>query len=284
MKIAITGASGQLGQLVVEALKKRASNEDIVALARNTKKAATLGVEIRAFDYNQPQALPDALQGIDRLLLISGSELGQRAQQHLNVIRAAKQAGIQWIVYTSLLHADTSGLNLAGEHVETEKALKESGIEYTLLRNGWYSENYTASIAGALHDGALLGSAGEGKISSAPRADYAEAAAVVVSNEKYKGKTFELAGDNAYTLSELAAEISKQSGKTIPYKNIPEDEYANILKNIGLPNALANGLANWDIAASNGDLFDDSKQLSELLGRPTTSIAESVKQALASSN
>ncbi|MBD1259292.1 SDR family oxidoreductase [Maribacter polysiphoniae] len=280
MKIAITGATGQLGSIVVEQLKNRVSADHIVALARNTEKASALGVEVREFDYSKPEILTGALQGIDRLLLISGSELGRRAVQHINVINAAKEAGVTWIVYTSLLHLETSSLNLAGEHLATEKALKESGIDYTLLRNGWYSENYTASIPGAMGGGAFLGSAGDGKIASAPRADYAEAAAIVITDEDNKGKTFELAGDTYYTLSDLAGIISEQSGKTIPYNNIPEDEYANILKNIGLPDGLALGLASWDVSASKDDLFDDSHELSKILGRPTTPIVESVKMAL----
>jgi NAD(P)H dehydrogenase (quinone) len=280
MKIAVTGATGQLGQLVVEQLKKRIANEEIVALARKLEKASGLGVEVREFDYTKPEIMEASLKGIDYLLLISGSEFGQRAAQHTNVINAAKKAGVKWIVYTSLLRADTTGINIAGEHLASEKALKESGITYTILRNGWYSGNYTMSIPGALKGGAFLGSAKDGKISSAPRADYAEAAAIVLTDESYKGKTFELAGDSSYTLSDLAAEVSKQSGESIPYKDIPEQEYANILKNIGLPEGMANAFASWDVNASKGDLFDDSKTLSKILGRPTTPISESIKAAL----
>ena len=280
MKTAVTGATGQLGQLVVEQLKKRIANEEIVALARNLEKASGLGVEVREFDYTQPEIMVESLKGIDHLLLISGSEFGQRAAQHTNVINAAKKAGVQWIVYTSLLRADTTGINIAGEHIASEEALKASGIAYTILRHGWYSENYTMSIPGALKGGAFLGSAKDGKISSAPRADYAEAAAVVLSDEGYKGKTFELAGDSSYTLSDLAREVSKQAGTSIPYKDIPEQEYANILKNIGLPEGFAYALASWDVNASKGDLFCDTNHLTEILGRPTTPIAESVKVAL----
>ncbi len=280
MKIAITGATGRLGNLVVEQLKEKVAAESIVALVRTPEKAAALGVEARAFDYDAPESLEESLKGIDRLLLISGNEIGQRARQHKNVIDAAKKAGVQWIVYTSLLHADTSSLNLAGEHLATEQALKESGIDYTILRNGWYTENYTASIEGALGAGAFVGSAGDGKISSATRADYAEAAAVVLSDESHKGKVYELSGDEAYTLSELAAEISKQSEKEIPYNNLPEGEYAAILKSIGLPEGFADAIASWDIGASKGDLYDEEKQLSTLIKRPTTSLTEAVKAAL----
>ncbi len=280
MKIAVTGATGQLGNLVVEQLKKRVSSENIVALVRTPEKAESLGVEARAFDYEKPEGLAEALKGIDSLLLISGNELGKRASQHANVIEAAKSAGVSWIVYTSLLNADKSSLNLAGEHLATEKALKESGIDYTILRNGWYTENYTASIEGALGAGAFIGSAGEGKISSATRADYAEAAAVVLSEEGHKGKVYELSGDSAYTLSKLAAEITKQSGKDIPYNNLPEGEYAAILKTFGLPDAFAEAIASWDTGASQGDLYDEGSSLSELIGRPTTPLAEAVKAAL----
>lgn len=280
MKIGVTGATGQLGSLVVEQLKARTSAENIVALVRTPEKAEGLGVEARKFDYEKPEELAASLAGIDRLLLISGSEIGQRARQHGNVIAAAKEAGVKWIVYTSLLHAETSSLNLAGEHVATEQALKASGLEITILRNGWYTENYTGSIAGALGAGAFVGSAGNGKISSATRADFAEAAAVAVLDENNKGQVYELAGDKAYTLTDLAAEISKQSGKDIPYNNLPENEYAQILKSIGLPEAFADAIASWDTGASKDDLFDDSKQLSKLIGRPTTSLADAVAAAL----
>jgi len=280
MKIAVTGATGQLGSQVIEQLKCRVSNENIVALVRNTEKAANLGVETREFDYNKPDHLSKALHGIDHLLLISGTEFGQRTTQHKNVIYAAKEAGVKWIVYTSLLRADTSHLNLAAEHVETEEILTNSGLEFTILRNGWYSENYTASVPGAVSGGAFLGSAANGKISSAARADYAEAAAIVIANETHKGKVYELAGDDFYTLTDLAAMISEQTGKNIPYNNLQEEEYANILKNIGLPEGLAIGLASWDVSASHGALFDNSRTLSSILGRPTTPIAKSVKEAL----
>lgn len=280
MKIGVTGATGQLGKLVVEQLKKRVAVENIVALVRTPYKASDLGVEVRAFDYNKPNEMVAALSGIDRLLLISANEIGKRAEQHQNVIEAAQKAYIRWIVYTSLLHADTSSLNLAGEHRFTENALKDSGIDYTILRNGWYTENYTSSIPGALKAGAFVGSAGDGKISSATRADYAAAAAVAITDESHRGMIYELAGDKAYTLSDLAAEISKQSGKHIPYKNLPEAKYAGILKNMGISEQFANAIASWDKSASKGDLFDDSKQLSKLIGRPTTPLSATVKSSL----
>lgn len=281
MKIGVTGATGQLGRLVVEELKGKGLSTNVVALVRSPQKAADLGVEAREFDYNNPNQLVGALHGIDKLLLISGNEIGQRATQHANVIDAAKKAGVKWIVYTSLLHADTSTLSLAAEHFATENAIQSSGLSYTILRNGWYTENYSGSIGGALASGAFIGSAGNGKISSATRTDFAEAAVAVITGDVQHGKVYELAGDKSYTLSELAAEISKQTGKTIPYNNLPEVEYSKILKSFGLPEMFADAIASWDVSASNGDLFDESQQLSKLIGRSTTVLAETVKEALA---
>ena len=280
MKIGVTGATGQLGTLVIKELKKRIPNDEIVALVRSPERATKLGVEIRKFDYSNRDGLTDSLKGIDRLLLISSNEIGQRAKQHLNVIEAAWKNGVKWIVYTSLLRADNSSLSLAAEHHTTEQAIIDSGIDYTILRNGWYTENYANTIKGAVDGGAYIGSASNGRISSASRADYAEAAAVVITNESHKGKIYELAGDDSYTLHDLAAEVSKQSGKKIPYKNMTEGEYIEALKRFNVPGPLAEAIAGWDISASKDDLYDDSNQLSQLIGRPTTPLSESVREAL----
>ncbi len=280
MTIAVTGATGQLGRIVVEKLKQKVPAAEIVALVRSPEKATDLGVAARASDYDRPETLVAALSGVDTLLLISSSEVGKRATQHHNVIEVARKGGVKRIVYTSLLRADSSPLSLAPEHRETETELKASGIAHTILRNGWYSENYTGSIGGALAGGAFIGSAGDGKISSAPRADFAEAAAAVLTGEGHDGKTYELAGDDAYTLSDLAAEISKQTGKDIPYRNLSEADYAAALKGFGLPEGLAAAIAGWDVSASQGALFDDGRQLSALIGRPTTPISATVKAAL----
>jgi NAD(P)H dehydrogenase (quinone) len=280
MKIGITGATGQLGQIVVSKLKEKVPAGNIIALVRSPKKATGLGVEAREANYDKPETLGTALQGVNTLLLISGSEVGKRATQHKNVIEAAKKAGVTWIVYTSLLHADRSSLSLAGEHLATEAALKEAGIPFTLLRNGWYIENYTGSVPGAIKGGAFIGSAGNGKISSAAREDFAEAAVAVLTSGNQQGKVYELAGDEAYTLSDLAAEISRQTGKEIPYRNLPEAEYAAILATFGLPEPLAKAIAGWDVSASKGDLFDDSRQLSKLIGRPSTPMSAVVASAV----
>jgi NAD(P)H dehydrogenase (quinone) len=280
MTIAITGATGQLGRLVVSKLKDRVSDAEIIALVRSPEKASDLGVTTRAANYDKRETLTDALAGVDTLLLISSSEVGKREAQHRNVIEAAKKAGVKRIVYTSLLHADTSPLDLAAEHLATENALKASGVPFTILRNGWYTENYTGSIAGALAGGAFIGSASDGKISSATRSDFADAAVAVLTSEGHEGKTYELAGDESYTLSDLAAEVSRQSEKEIPYKDLPEAEYAAALTGLGLPQGLAQAIAGWDTGASQNGLFDDSGELSNLIGRRTTPLSLAVADAL----
>ncbi|HFK5775712.1 TPA: SDR family oxidoreductase [Enterobacter ludwigii] len=281
--IAITGATGQLGQLVIEQLLNTVPANQIVAIVRNPAKAEALrqqGITVRQGDYADESTMTSALKGVDKLLLISSSEVGQRATQHQNVINAAKAAGVKFIAYTSLLHADKSPLGLHVEHVATEKALAESGIPYALLRNGWYTENYLASAPPALEHGVFIGAAGEGKIASATRADYAAAAAKVISGDGHAGNVYELAGDHAWTLSELAAELSKQSGKNVAYQNMSEADFAAALKGVGLPAGLADMLADSDVGASKGGLFDDSHTLSKLIGRPTTPLSESIKAIL----
>ncbi|MCA5944246.1 SDR family oxidoreductase, partial [Pectobacterium brasiliense] len=229
---------------------------------------------------NQPEALASALQGVDKVLLISSSEVGQRAVQHRNVIDAAVKAGVKLVAYTSLLHADKSPLALAEEHRQTETLLKDSGLPHVLLRNGWYTENYAASIPAALEHGVFIGSAGEGKITSATREDFAAAAVAVLTQEGQAGKVYELAGDEPYTLAELAAEVSKQSGKSIGYQNLSEAEFAAALVSAGLPEGFAQIIADSDTGASKGGLFDGGKQLSRLIGRPTTPLSAVVKATL----
>lgn len=281
--IAITGVTGLLGRLVIEDLLKSVAAKDVVAIVRNPAKVSDLaerGVQVRSADYNDIEAMQKALAGVEKLLLISSSEVGQRATQHSNVIEAAKTAGVKLIAYTSLLHADTSPLGLAVEHIATEKMLKDSGVPFVLLRNGWYTENYTGSVPSALEHGAFIGSVGAGKVSSATRADYAAAAAKVLTLDNQGGQVYELAGDRGWTQDELAAEVSKQSGKTVIYQDMPEADFEAALLSVGLPAGLAAMLADSSTGASKGGLFDDSHQLSKLIGRPTTSLAESVKAAL----
>lgn len=282
--IVITGATGQLGRLVIQSLLGKVPAAQIVAAVRQPARAAdlaALGVQVRQADYTQPATLDAAFKGATKLLLISSNEIGQRDAQHRNVVDAAKRAGVALLAYTSLLHADTSPLGLAAEHRATENYIQAAGLPYVFLRNSWYTENYLASIQPALQHGAFIGSAGQGRIASAARADYAEAAAVVLTQDGHAGKTYELAGDTAYTLSEFAAELSRQSGKPVPYVDLPQAEYRAALLGAGLPEPIADLLADSDVGASEGGLYDGSKQLSALIGRPTTALATLMQQALA---
>jgi NAD(P)H dehydrogenase (quinone) len=281
--IAITGATGQLGRLVIEGLLASQPASSIVAIVRDPAKAsawAERGVQVRQGDYTQSAALAQVLQGVDKLLLISSSEVGQRTAQHRNVIDAARQAGVRLVAYTSILRADSSPLGLAREHRETEALLRASGLPHVLLRNGWYTENYTASAPAAVQHGAVLGSAGAGHYSFAARADYAAAAVAVLTQEGQAGRVYELAGDTAYTLADYAAEIARLSGKPVAYQDLPEADYAKALVQIGLPDFVAAMLAESDVGASKGALFDEGRALSRLIGRPTTPLADSLKAAL----
>jgi NAD(P)H dehydrogenase (quinone) len=280
MSIAITGATGQLGRLVVQSLKDKVPASVLVALVRSPEKATDLGVAAREADYDRPETLDRALAGVDVLLLISGDAAGRRVAQHRNVIQAAKRGRLKRVVYTSVLHADHSPLDIAPDHRATETELKASGVPFTINRHGWYTENYAGAIPAALAGGALLGSAGDARISSAARADYAEAAAAVLTGSGHDGQTYELAGDDAWTFADLAAEISRQCGRTIPYRDLSADEYTMTLRDFGLPESLARAIAGWDVAAAQGALFDESRTLSRLIGRPTTPLSGVVSDAL----
>jgi len=282
--IAITGANGQLGQLVIEELLKRVSADQIIALVRSPEKAEAFkaqGIQVRKADYNQADTLVDALQGVEKLLLISGSEIGQRAKQHQAVIDAAKEANVSFLAYTSLLKTDVSKMILSQEHKVTEQAIKDSGLPATILRNGWYNENYTGNIAAVLEHKAVVGAGGEGKISPAARGDYAEAAAVVLtSSQDHIGKVYELAGDHAFTQADYAAEIASQTGEQIAYQALSQTDYAAMLVQVGLPEGFAAVLADSDALMVEGTLLDESRTLSQLIGRPTTLIQDSIKAAL----
>ncbi|PVX30232.1 SDR family oxidoreductase [Sphingomonas pokkalii] len=274
---AVTGASGQLGRLVVEALLGKVAARDIVALVRNPESVADFaakGVVVRVFDYDAPETLAPALAGVTRLLLISGNAVGSRVPQHRAVIDAAKAAGVALIAYTSILHGQASPMALAAEHKATEDLLAASGLPTALLRNGWYTENYLMGAGSAIAHGVLLGSAGDGVISAASRADYAEAAAVVLT--RGEAGTFELAGDSGFTLAELAGALAEISGKPVAYQNLSQADYAKALEGAGLPGPFAAILADSDARAGEGALFDDSHTLSSLIGRPTTPWRETV--------
>jgi NAD(P)H dehydrogenase (quinone) len=277
MTIAITAATGQLGRLAIAALQARGAAP--IALARNVAKTADLGVPVRAFDYFAPDAA--ALAGVDVLVLISSNDFNDRADQHANVIAAAKAAGVGRIVYTSILKGDASPMLLAQDHITTEADLRASGVPFTILRNGWYTENYAGSLGGAIAAGAMVGTAGDARLSTAARADYAEAIAVVATTDGHAGQTYELAGDTAHTLADMAAEVSRQTGKPLPYADMPAEAYKALLGSFGLPEMLVTALADADTHAKTGYLFDDSKTLSRLIGRPTTPMAATVAAALA---
>lgn len=275
--IAVTGATGQLGRLAIAALRARGVTP--IALARDPGKAADLGVPVRTFDYTK--ADPAALQGVSTLVLISSNDFKDRAGQHAAAIEAARAAGVRRIVYTSILKGDASPLILAQDHTATEAALSASGLATTILRNGWYTENYTGSLGGAIAAGGMIGSFGSGRISTAARLDYAEAIAVVASEPGHAGKVYELAGDSAYTMADMAAEVSRLTGKAIPYNSLPPEVYSGILQGFGLPETLCTALADADHHGATGALFDDSRTLSTLIGRPTTPMAVTVAEAIA---
>ncbi|MGM8225194.1 SDR family oxidoreductase [Cellvibrio sp. ARAG 10.3] len=281
--IMVTGASGQLGRLVIAALLKKLPANDIGVAVRSPEKVAdlaALGVQVRLADYDKPETLVSAFTGVEKLLLISANEVGRRVPQHHAVIEAAKRASVRLLVYTSILHADTSPLPLAAEHKETEQLIRASGIPFVFLRNGWYTENYLASVPNALQSGFVFGSAGDGRISSAARTDYADAAVVVLTEEGQAGRIYELAGDDSYSLAEFAAAIARQSGKQVTYHNLPEADYKAALIGAGLPDGFATLIAESDTGAGKGGLLDDSHQLSRLIGRPTTPLVKMVEAAV----
>lgn len=273
MTLAVTGATGQLGRLALAALAARGARP--IALARNP---ADLGVEARAFDYRS--ADPAALNGVDTLVLISSSDFADRLGQHRNAIDAAKQAGVGRILYTSILKGAANPMRLAGDHVATEALLRAAGIPATILRNGWYTENYTGGLEASVQHGAIIGAAGEGRVSSAARKDFAEAIAVAALDAAHAGKVHELAGDTAHTGADLAAAVAKASGKPVGYVTMSEADYAAALAGFGLPPVVAEIFADADARAGEGVLHDDSRTLSRLIGRPTTPFADTIVAAL----
>ena len=284
MSYVITGATGHLGRLVTEDLLRRGVPAgDITATGRDITKVKDLadrGIQVLAIDYDDPASLDAAFRGADRILLISASEPGRRARQHENAIDAADRAGAGLLAYTSIANAGTTTMRLAAEHQATEAALRASGLSYVLLRNSWYVESYTAQVPAILQRGSLAGSAGDGRVSAATRADYAAAAAAVLTGDGHAGRAYELGGDEAFTLAELAAEIGAQAGQPVSYLDLPEDEYARLLTSAGLPEVAAVTLADADRGLARGDLFVDSGHLRQLIGRPATTLREAIAAAL----
>ncbi|SFF83959.1 NAD(P)H dehydrogenase (quinone) [Actinoplanes philippinensis] len=283
MSIVVTAASGNLGRLTVEALLTRGvPASQIVATSRDIsriKDFADRGVEIRRADFAEPDSLPAAFEGVDKLLLISTTTPSERVANHRRAIDAAAAAGASLVAFTSMLHADTSTTSLASTHWATEEYLRER-LPGVMLRNGWYLENYTDQLSQVLQGGALVGAAGQGRISAAARADYADAAAVVLSTEGHTGKAYELGGDEAFTLTQLAAAISAATGRRIGYTDLPVDEFAQVLVDAGVPAELAQVLADADRAMSQDEMFTGSGDLRRLIGRPTTTPAEAIAAAL----
>lgn len=283
MTYLVTGTSGHLGRLVVEALLRRGVPAgQIVATARNLDSIADLaaaGVVVRRADYTDPQSLKEAFVGVDRALLVSGNEFGQRVAHHRNVIDAAADAGVALLAYTSIAKAQTSAILLAPEHKETEDYLRASGVPHVLLRNGWYVENWSGQTATHLEHGAVLGSTGEGRVSAATRADYAEAAAAVLTSEEQAGKVYELGG-TAFTLTEYAAALSEVSDQTVTYQDLPLADYTGVLVSAGLPEPIAAVFADGDRAIKDGELYIEGNDLDTLIGRPSTPLREALKAAL----
>jgi NAD(P)H dehydrogenase (quinone) len=278
MTIVVTGATGHFGRLVVESLlAKGVPAAEIVATGRHVEKIADMGVTVKKAPFEDVEALKAAFAGADKVLLVSGSEVGKRVEQHRNAVQAAKEAGVGLVVYTSAPKADTSDMKLVAEHLATEQILAESGVPHTILRNSWYIENY--NLEQAIAHG-LFGAAGEGKISGATRADFAEAAASALVGDGHAGKVYELGGE-AFTLPELAAEISRQSGQEVTYTDLGEQKYAEFLESVGLAAPHAAILADSDAAASRGALFVGTADLEGLLGRPATPLSTAIAAGLA---
>ncbi|OCC10841.1 SDR family oxidoreductase [Streptomyces sp. PTY087I2] len=283
MSIVVTGATGALGRLVVDALLTTVPAGEVVAVVRDKEKAAApaaRGVELRVADYNAPETLAGAFRSGDRVLLISGSEVGERVAQHTAVIDAAKAAGVAQLAYTGILGGPDADFTLADEHKATEQLILDSGLPYTFLRNGWYTENYTANLAPVLEHRAVVANAGEGRIASATRADYAAAAAAVLTGDGHLNTAYELSGDTAWSLAEYAAVISEVTGETIAYTNVPAAVHQEILVGAGLPEGFAAILVDVDEAIERGRLAGTSGDLARLIGRPTTPLAETVRAAL----
>ncbi|MFC9199841.1 SDR family oxidoreductase [[Kitasatospora] papulosa] len=284
MSIVVTGATGLLGRLVVERLLATVPAESVAAVVRDKEKAAPLaarGVELRVADYDRPETLADVFRADDRVLLISADEVGRRIPQHTAVIDAAKAAGLAQLAYTGILGGPDADFQLAAEHKVTEQLILDSGLPHTFLRNGWYTENYTANLAPVLEHGAVVANAGEGRVAAATRADYADAAAAVLTGDGHLGAAYELSGDVAWSLAEYAAVVAEATGKEITYRNVPASVHQEILTGAGVPEPFAAILVDVDEAIARGALAGTSGDLARLIGRPTTPLADTVAAAVA---
>jgi NAD(P)H dehydrogenase (quinone) len=285
--IAVTGATGELGRIVTRLLLERHPAIHVVALVRDLAKAealADLGAELRSFDYDRPETLRGALEGVDKLLLISGNAVGERERQHRAVIEAARRAAVGLIAYTSVLRASETSLPIAAEHKATETILRDTAIPHVLLRHGWYLENYIFRVKVAAESGSLVHCAGDGRISGAARRDYAEAAvAILTSPENQAGKVYELAGSANFTFADMATETQRVIGKPVAAIDLPKPEFEAAMVEIGLPPFVAALIAKSDYGAREGGLFDDSRTLERVIGREPTLLQQIVDSAFATS-
>ncbi|MBB2966970.1 SDR family oxidoreductase [Leifsonia aquatica] len=283
MTIVVTGATGHLGRLTVDSLLARGiAASDIRAVGRSAERLAPLaaqGVETAVIDFEKPETLTAAFAGADAVLLVSGSEVGKRVQQHRNAIEAAEAAGVGRLVYTSAPHATDGALVLAPEHKATEELLAASSLPVTILRNNWYTENYSGLIDQAAATGEIVGSAGEGRVASASRKDYAEAAAVVLTTDGHEGAIYELSGDVAWTFDELATAVGALAGREVVYRSVTPDEHTSILTGAGLDEGTAGFVVALDGNIRDGELADATSTLAELIGRPTTPLAQGLAEA-----
>lgn len=280
-KILVTGATGQLGALIVKHLLKALPAASVVAGGRNSARAPS-GVEFRYLDYSMPASVEAAMHGISRVLLVSGSEVGKRVAQHQAVIDAAARAGVRLLGYTSILKADDNPFLLATEHRETEQVLARSQVPYIRLRHGWYSENYASSAGMAIQFGVIRSASGNGRFSTATRDDYAAGdAALILRDDHQPGQAYELAGSTSFSKQEYAELLSRKSGKQIVVNNLTGSAYAAALMQAGLPEPVARILADSDAKSADGWLFDDSRTLEKAIGRPTVTLEQTLDAVLA---
>jgi NAD(P)H dehydrogenase (quinone) len=280
MTVVVTGATGGFGRHVVETLLARGvPAASIVATGRRVDTLSDLadrGVDVRRADFDDPDALPAAFEGAERLLLVSGSEVGRRVPQHTAAVETAVKAGARHLLYTSIPKAQTSSMQLAAEHAATERAVLESGVPHTFLRNGWYLENYTAQLPTWVATGTIAGAARDGRVSGAARADLAEAAAVALSTDGHEGAVYELGGE-AFTLSDAARVATEVTGTPIVYADMPQADFAALLEQVGVPAPFAAVLADSDRGLAEGELYVEGGDLARLIGRPPVTLAEALR-------
>jgi NAD(P)H dehydrogenase (quinone) len=285
MSVVVTGATGHLGRLVVQHLLAQGVPADqITATGRRTERLADLaeqGVRTAVADFARPETLTAAFAGADAVLLVSGSEVGQRVDQHRAAIEAAVAAGVGRLVYTSAPHADTTALVLAPEHKATEEILRASGLTFTILRNGWYTENYVGDVQQARESGQIVAAVGEGRVASASRTDFAEAAAVVLRTEGHENAVYELTGDVAWAFTDLAAAASEVLGRPVEYVAVSSADRTAGLLAAGLDEGTAGFVVALDENTRDGLLGEVNGVLSGLIGHPTTPLVDGLRAALA---